>query len=151
MIGPSLFFKGEIAGEEDLTIQGRVEGKVELRKNNVTVGKSGKVKADIYGKVIDVEGDVQGNLFGDEKVVVRQSGRVRGNMTAPRVNLEDGARFKGSIDMEGKTPDKADGAVSHSDTKASGRPEIKPMGGDSRQEAAKSGSELKFSPSASKP
>jgi len=106
IIGPSISIKGELAGEEDLLIQGRVEGKIDLKKHNVTVGKNGRVKADIYGKVISIEGEVQGNLFGEEKIVLRQSGVVRGNITAPRVNLEDGAKFKGSIDMDSSSGDK---------------------------------------------
>lgn len=77
-----------------------------LKKNSVTVGKNGRVKADIYGKVIRVEGRVQGNLFGDDKIIINKSGDVRGNLSAPRVTLEDGARFKGSIDMEVKAPAK---------------------------------------------
>ena len=72
------------------------------KNNNITVGRNGRIKADIYGKVISIEGEVEGNLFGDEKIVLRQSGVVRGNMTAPRVNLEDGAKFKGSIDMDAR-------------------------------------------------
>ncbi len=100
IIGPSISIKGTLAGEEDLIIQGQVEGKIDLKKNNVTVGKNGRIKADIYGKVISIEGEVEGNLFGEEKIVLRQSGVVGGNMTAPRVNLEDGAKFKGSIDMD---------------------------------------------------
>ncbi len=100
VVGPSIKIKGELTGEEDLMIQGRVEGRIELKKNNVTVGKSGNVQADIYGKIISVEGEVEGDLFGEEKIIVRKSGTVRGNMTAPRVNLEDGAKFKGAIDME---------------------------------------------------
>ena len=102
VVGPSIKIKGELTGEEDLMIQGRVEGRIELKKNNVTVGKKGSVQADIYGKIISVEGEVEGDLFGEEKIIVRKSGIVRGNMTAPRVNLEDGARFKGAIDMESK-------------------------------------------------
>lgn len=102
VVGPSIKIKGELTGEEDLMIQGRVEGRIELKKNNVTVGKKGSVQADIYGKIISVEGEVEGDLFGEEKIIVRKSGMVRGNMTAPRVNLEDGARFKGAIDMESK-------------------------------------------------
>ncbi len=102
VVGPSIKIKGELTGEEDLLIQGRVEGRIELKKNNVTVGKKGSVQADIYGKIISVEGEVEGDLFGEEKIIVRKSGIVRGNMTAPRVNLEDGARFKGAIDMESK-------------------------------------------------
>ena len=99
VIGPSIIIKGELSGEEDLMIQGRVEGTIELKNNNVTVGRTGHIKADIYGKVISIEGEVQGNLFGEEKVVIRESGVVRGNMRTPRFSLEDGARFKGSIDM----------------------------------------------------
>ena len=100
VIGPSISIKGELSGDEDVLIQGRVEGKIDLKKNNVTVGKNGQIKAEIYAKIISVEGEVQGDLFSDEKIVLRQSGVVRGNIKAPRVHLEDGAKFKGSIDME---------------------------------------------------
>ncbi len=105
-VGPSIKIKGELTGEEDLMIQGRVEGRIELKKNNVTVGKKGSVQADIYGKIISVEGEVEGDLFGEEKIIVRESGKVRGNMTAPRVNLADGAKFKGTIDMESRGGEK---------------------------------------------
>ncbi len=101
IIGSSLVVKGDVSGDEDLVIQGNVEGKVVLRNNSITVGKNGQVKADLYGKTISVEGTVQGNLFGEDKIIVRQSGTVHGNLQAPRVTLEDGAKFKGAIDMEG--------------------------------------------------
>jgi cytoskeletal protein CcmA (bactofilin family) len=103
-IGASISLSGELAGEEDLLIQGRLDGKVSLEKNNITVGKSGRVKADIFGKSIRVDGEVEGNLFGGEEVVIRQSGKVHGNIVSPRVTLENGAKFKGNIDME---PDRA--------------------------------------------
>ena len=102
IIGPSISIKGTLAGKEDLMIQGRVEGRIDLKNNNITVGKSGRIKADIYGKVISIEGEVRGNLVGEEKIVLRQSGRVRGDMRAPRINLEDGARFKGNVAMDSK-------------------------------------------------
>jgi len=121
VIGPSIKIKGELTGEEDLVIQGRVEGRIELKKNNVTVGKKGHVQADIYGKIISIEGEVDGDLFGTEKIIVRQSGIVRGNMTAPRVNLEDGAKFKGSIDMKSE-----DGAKKLPPEKASIGPQSAP-------------------------
>jgi cytoskeletal protein CcmA (bactofilin family) len=101
-IGPSILIKGDLAGEEDLVIEGRVEGRVDLKQNNVTIGKNGKVRADVFGKVVTVEGEVDGNVFAIEQAVLRQSGAVRGNITSPRVTLEDGSRFKGSIDMEPK-------------------------------------------------
>ncbi len=105
-IGPSISIKGDLTGEEDLVIQGRVEGKVDLKQNNVTVGKNGRVKADIFGKLVTIEGEVEGNLFGQDQIIVRGTGHVRGNISAPRVSIEDGARFKGSIDMDGKSGDK---------------------------------------------
>jgi cytoskeletal protein CcmA (bactofilin family) len=103
-IGSTILIKGDLSGDEDLLIEGRVEGKIELTKHNVTIGKNGRVKADVYGKVITIEGEVHGNLFGEDQLVLRQSSNVRGNMVAPRVILEDGADFKGSIDMSPKAP-----------------------------------------------
>jgi cytoskeletal protein CcmA (bactofilin family) len=101
-IGPSIRIQGDLSGEEDLIVEGQVEGKIELRQNGVTIGKSGRVRADVWGRTISVEGEVEGNLFADEQIVVRSSGRVQGNLTAPRVSLDDGAKFKGAIDMEPK-------------------------------------------------
>ena len=99
-IGPSIFVKGDLSGDEDLIVQGRVEGTIKLSDNNVTVGNQGRVKADVRARIISVEGQVEGNLFAQEKIVIRKSGRVKGNLVAPRVSLEDGSTFKGSIDME---------------------------------------------------
>lgn len=101
-IGPSIIIKGDLSGGEDLIIEGRVEGKVDLKQHNVTVGKNGRVRADIFGKVVIIEGEVDGNVFAQEQAILRQAGAIRGNITSPRVILEDGSRFKGSIDMEGK-------------------------------------------------
>lgn len=102
VIGPTILIKGDLAGEEDLLIEGHVEGKIELRHHSITVGKNGRIKADIYGKTITVEGSVEGNLYGEEQLVVKQSGTVRGNIVSPRVALEDGSNFKGNIDMSQK-------------------------------------------------
>ena len=99
-LGPSILIKGDLTGEEDLTIRGRLEGEVRLEKNNVTVGQSGHIKADIYGRSIRVEGAVEGNLYGGQEVVIRASGRVQGNIVSPSVTLENGSKFKGAIDME---------------------------------------------------
>lgn len=100
MIGPSIVIKGTVTGDEDLLIQGRVEGKVELTANVVSVGQSGRVAADIHAKIAKIEGEVRGDIMCNEKVVITKSGNVRGNIVAPRVTLEDGAIFKGSIDMD---------------------------------------------------
>ena len=99
-IGPSITIKGDVTGDEDLVIQGRVEGTVDLTKHNVTVGPEGRVKANIFGRMVTIEGEVEGDLLGQEQVVLRRSARVQGNITAPRVALEDGATFRGGIDME---------------------------------------------------
>ncbi len=104
MIGKTIYIKGELRGEEDLLIEGRVEGRIELKQHNITIGKNGHVKADIYGKVITIEGEVNGNLVGEDQLVLRQTSTVRGNIVAPRAILEDGCNFKGSIDMSPKEP-----------------------------------------------
>jgi cytoskeletal protein CcmA (bactofilin family) len=99
-IGPSITIKGDLLGEEDLIIEGKVEGEVFLHQQNVTIGPSGKVHADVHGKNICIEGEIRGNLVGEEVVIIRQSGKVEGNVTAPRVTLENGANFRGNIDMQ---------------------------------------------------
>lgn len=98
-IGRSITVRGEVTGDEDLLIQGRVEGTVDLKQNSVTVGPDGEVKADISGRVVTVEGSVEGNLRAEEQVVLRSTGRLQGDISAPRVTLEDGAYFRGGVDM----------------------------------------------------
>lgn len=100
MIGPSIHIKGTVTGGEDLLIQGKVEGTIDLGDHEVAIGQSGKVTADIKAKTVKIEGEVAGDVTGSEKVVIAKTGRVRGNIVAPRVTLEDGAIFKGSIDMD---------------------------------------------------
>jgi cytoskeletal protein CcmA (bactofilin family) len=98
-IGRSITVRGDVTGDEDLLIQGRVEGTVDLKQHSVTVGADGEVKADISGRVVTVEGSVEGNLRADEQVVLRSTGRVQGDISSPRVTLEDGAYFRGGVDM----------------------------------------------------
>ena len=100
VIGPGIEIDGTISGSENLLVEGQVKGSIELPSYEVTVGKSGKVRADIAGRVIRISGQVNGDLAGEEKVIISGSGNVRGNVKAPRVVLEDGAIFKGSIDMD---------------------------------------------------
>jgi cytoskeletal protein CcmA (bactofilin family) len=103
-IGPSIAIKGDVTGEEDLIVEGRIEGKILLKANSVTIGRNGRVKANVYANSITVEGEVEGDLIGKDEVVIRQSGKVKGNVAAPRVVLDSGARFQGSIDMEQQQP-----------------------------------------------
>lgn len=104
-IGRSITIKGDISGDEDLYIQGSVDGSVKLKEHNVTISSEGRIKADIHARTITVQGHVEGDLFGEEQVILSPSCRVRGNITAPRVALEDGANFRGTIDMEAKSGD----------------------------------------------
>lgn len=106
-IGPAISIVGDLTGDEDLTVLGKVDGKIEVPKHSVTVGRSGRVTADIRAKVVHVEGEVKGNLWAAEQIVIRKTATMLGNLTAPRVGLEDGCRFKGSVDMENAVGDKA--------------------------------------------
>lgn len=98
-IGPSIVIKGEVSGNEDLLIQGQLDGSVALGLNSVTVGDGGRVKADITGRIITIEGSVEGNLNAKEQIILRGSATVQGDLKAPRVVLEDGASFRGLVDM----------------------------------------------------
>ncbi len=118
-IGASILIKGDLEGSEDLAIHGRLEGTVSLKKNHILVGREGKLKGDVYGRSVHVEGDVRGNLYGTQEVIIRTTGRVQGNIVSPRVTLENGSRFKGSIDMEGA---REEGAEGRGPAEVSGRP-----------------------------
>jgi cytoskeletal protein CcmA (bactofilin family) len=99
VIGPSISITGEVSGDEDLLIEGRIDGTVNLEQHSVTVGREGRVKAGISGRTVVVEGSVEGDLRALEQVILRSSARVTGDVTAPRVVLEDGATFRGRVDM----------------------------------------------------
>ena len=99
IIGPTLSMKGEISGDEDLVIEGALEGTVTLEGSCVTVGTTGSVRGDVHGRIICIKGELCGDLFGGEQVIVESTGNVRGNITAPQVCLENGAKLKGTIDM----------------------------------------------------
>ncbi len=108
-IGKSVIIKGELSGSEDLTIEGQVEGKIELRQNVLTIGPNGKIKAQVTAKTVVVEGQVQGNIAATERVDIRDNGTVDGDLVAPRVAIADGAHFRGAIDMQKQPGRGADG------------------------------------------
>ena len=87
-------------GEEDLLIEGEVSGTVQLKNNSLTIGPNGQSTADVYAHSIYVDGYFEGDLFGSERVNIRKSATVKGNVTSPRVSVEDGAKFKGAIEMD---------------------------------------------------
>ncbi len=99
-IGKSVLVRGELSGSEDLYIDGQVEGTIELREHNLTVGPNGRVDANINAKEIILLGSVKGNIRAAERVEIRKSGSLVGDLVAARVIIEDGAYFKGSIDIQ---------------------------------------------------
>lgn len=120
-IGQSIQIKGELVGNEDLTIEGKVDGKIFLKDHNLTIGANGRITAEIHAKTVVVVGEVVGNITADDKVEIAPTGSMKGDIIAPRVVLADGARFKGSIDMERKA-----GATAAASTKA--MPELARVG-----------------------
>ena len=118
-IGKSIVITGELSGDEDLTIEGRVDGKIELRDHVLTIGSNGQITAQVAAKSIIVLGQVTGNLTATEKVDIRQSGSVEGDIVAPRVAIADGSHFRGSIDMQRKEPPlSTDGTVASPEPEA---------------------------------
>lgn len=100
IIGQSIYIKGELTGNEDLTIEGKVEGKIDLKDHHLTIGHGGNIKADLSARTITIVGEVHGNVTAKEKVEIKEAGKLRGDIQAPRVAIADGAFFKGSVDMQ---------------------------------------------------
>ena len=99
-IGKSVVIKGELSGSEDLTIEGQVDGKIELRENVLTIGPNARIKAQVFAKSVIVLGKVNGNVSASEKVDIREHGSVEGDIVSPRLAIADGAYFRGAIDMQ---------------------------------------------------
>src|SRR4249919_3784661 len=101
-IGKSVVIKGELNGSEDLTIEGHVEGTIQLRDHILTIGPNGRIKAQVFAKSVVVLGEVTGNVTASDKVEIRDAGSVDGDIIAPRVAIAEGAHFRGSVDMQRK-------------------------------------------------
>jgi len=106
VLGPTLKFKGELTADEDLLIQGQIEGSIN-HTSKLTIGREGKLKANVKAEFINVEGQVNGDLAGSTSVVVKESANVTGNIYSPVVTLREGSTFNGKIDMSGKDQPKA--------------------------------------------
>lgn len=100
-IGSKITMKGELSGEEDLLIEGTVEGSINLGDCLVAVGSKGQIKADIKARAVNIEGQVDGDVHAKELVTVKVGSKMNGNLKAERVHLEDGAKFRGGIEMTG--------------------------------------------------
>jgi cytoskeletal protein CcmA (bactofilin family) len=107
-IGKSVVIRGELSGSEDLFIDGQVEGTVELQNHHLTVGPNGRVQANVNAKEVVIQGSVKGNVRAADRVEIRKSGSLAGDLVASRIVIEDGAFFKGSIDIQ-----KSGGGDSH--------------------------------------
>jgi cytoskeletal protein CcmA (bactofilin family) len=128
-IGKSISIKGDLTGEEDVLVEGKVEGKVNLPNNELTIGANGRVDADVHAKTVLVIGRVSGNVSGSERVEIQASGIVEGDVRAPRLVVQEGAQLNGSIQM---TTDKPGATAT---AKPSASPAPKPttgLGADSR-------------------
>ena len=136
-IGKSVVIKGELSGSEDLTIEGRVDGQIELRDHVLTIGPNGKIKATIFAKSVAVMGHVVGNISASDKINVRENGRVEGDLHAPTVAIAEGARFRGRIDMERQAPPRGsqswtvtsaeEKSTSTSDAERASKPAVAPL------------------------
>jgi len=103
VIGSSIIIKGELFGDEELVIEGRVEGKINI-KNRLVIGQKGSVEADIEAKSVVINGRVNGNVLA-QRVEIVASGSLEGNIKAPKISIADGAHFKGSVDMSQCSPE----------------------------------------------
>ena len=111
-LGSSLYVKGEISGNEDLYIDGTVEGQVHLDERKLTVGATAKLTADVIAGEVIVYGSVKGNVRGKAKIEIKKDGSVNGDLTTAQIIIEDGAYFKGSIEIEKSMEKEADKNVS---------------------------------------
>lgn len=138
IIGRSIQINGDVKGDEDLMIEGDVSGTIELRNHALTIGKEGKVKADIHARSITVDGITDGDLFASESIAIRATANVRGNLLAPRISLEDGARFKGSVEMDQEAVDSALGTTSSKTNTKAESLAAKPVGNSKPADAPQS-------------
>jgi cytoskeletal protein CcmA (bactofilin family) len=99
VIGPTLVFRGELSADEDLVIEGTIEGTIAHHKKNLTIGKRGRVTADIHASSVIVEGELNGDIHSDGLVSLAKSGKVKGNIYCARLVMEEGTQYNGTIDM----------------------------------------------------
>ncbi len=108
-IGKSVVIKGELTGSEDLYVDGQVEGSISLKNNSLTVGPHGQVKASVEAKGLIVQGKLEGNILASDRVDLRKSAVVTGDISTQRISIEEGAYLKGKIDIQGSKAEKAVG------------------------------------------
>jgi cytoskeletal protein CcmA (bactofilin family) len=102
-IGKSITIKGDLAGEEDLVLDGRIEGRVELPDHHLTIGPNGHVQAELSAKEVTIDGKVNGNVTATDRVEIRESGRLEGDVVSPRLLIQEGAELNGKVSMKAPT------------------------------------------------
>ncbi len=104
-IGKSVMIRGELSGSEDLYVDGEVEGSIELHHHSLTIGPHGRIRANVNAKEVIIHGRVDGNIRGSARVELKQSGVLNGDIVTQRVRIEDGAFFKGAVDVQKPEPE----------------------------------------------
>jgi cytoskeletal protein CcmA (bactofilin family) len=99
IISKDCHIKGDVSGSDDMSVFGKIEGTITLKNNSVTIEKSSQINADVFAKIVNVNGNIKGNIEAGEKIIITDSGNVTGNMSAPKIILKDGSYFKGNVSM----------------------------------------------------
>jgi len=120
-IGKSVIIKGELSGSEDLNVDGVVEGTIQLQGNNLVIGPNGQVKADIHAKSVVVQGKLEGNIWASERAELRKSAAVVGDIFTQRIAIEEGAYFKGKVDIQKEAARTASSITTRSESSAEGK------------------------------
>lgn len=127
-IGPSIQIKGELIGNEDLLIEGRVEGNIRLKEHQLTVGQKADIHATLEAKSIRIEGTVNGDVMAGDRVELASGSALIGDIVAPRIVISDGARFKGSVDMDSGSSGSSSSSSSSVKSSTESKSELKPAG-----------------------
>lgn len=147
IIGPSIQVKGELIGREDLVVEGYVEGVIRLKEHHLTVGETADVHATLEARTIRVEGKVDGDIVSGERVELASGSTVLGDIKSPRISIADGARFKGSVDME--QPGAAKGGAEKSSSADTSAQKTEPAGGAKQASGADKSSSPSSAPASS--
>lgn len=122
VVGRSIIIKGEVTGQEDILVEGTIEGKIDLENQHVIIGPSGTVQAEVKARLVTIEGQVTGNIEAGERVVITEQGSLTGDIQADRLSVEDGAYLKGTVTL---SPRKTEKPLSLAANKPADKPTVK--------------------------
>lgn len=124
IVGKSIVIKGELSGNEDLVLEGAVDGTITLTDNNLVVGADGRVNANIFARSVTITGKVEGDVTANERVEITATGSLKGNIRAPRLVINDGAFFQGTVEMKKVTGTHAEPKGKAMAAEAHGKPVV---------------------------